>query len=445
MSQASFDLLQSLSQADVGAAGSQRSKPAKHSSSAGKKGKGQAKALVTPTRPPPVVAFEFQDFSEDLVSILRSDCIKLSRLSKDTFWLDLHATPRCLLESLALRVLGFHVARLGINESEEVVGGEWWVQVKDELDETSLHASTPSSSSSSLSSHVASHSDYDPNSGIDLHYDKDEELAGYFGIGKFPRLSTVTYLSSSDRSHPTIVFDNKIDTPVGHPIKNCWVSQAVVGKHIGFDGSLLHGAPTRRQGCENAVAPTELEEDTVPAALREPVAQSIHEGTCGKFRITFLVNVWTDHRPLLVQPLAEELVSSLAGSDSETFDTACSSAESVFTFPRDAGAAGWDCSSLSLRPAGVGEQIVTEEMAEDDSAGAWEDLPFVSSKAVWGKDEDESGLTLTYWRPATWQLSTGASTVHVRYSTDEISAFLHNEDEEDEEEADESDGIKANA
>lgn len=54
-------------------------------------------------------------------------------------------------------------------------------------------------------------------------------------------------------------------------------------------------------------------------------------------------------------------------------------------------------------------------------------------------------LTLTYWRPATWQLSTGASTVHFRYSTDDISAFLHNEDDEDEEEADEGDGIKANA
>ena len=45
--------------------------------------------------------------------------------------------------------------------------------------------------------------------GIDLHYDKDEALAESFGLGSFPTLSTVTYLTgASSKAPPTILLDH---------------------------------------------------------------------------------------------------------------------------------------------------------------------------------------------------------------------------------------------
>ena len=65
---------------------------------------------------------------------------------------------------------------------------EWWVQVKN----------------------FASHDE----SAIDLHYDKDENIADSFGIGVFPQISTVTYLNSSSRFQPTIIFPSTANDPV---------------------------------------------------------------------------------------------------------------------------------------------------------------------------------------------------------------------------------------
>ena len=65
-----------------------------------------------------------------------------------TNWLEPHATPRCRLESIALAVLGFHLARLAAGDADWLrdvmgdmnrlpsrsgtpLGAEWWVQVRD--------------------------------------------------------------------------------------------------------------------------------------------------------------------------------------------------------------------------------------------------------------------------------------------------------------------------
>jgi hypothetical protein len=52
---------------------------------------------------------------------------------------------------------------------------------------------------------------------IDLHYDKDENMAEAYGIGLFPQLSTVTYLTGSPNA-PTVIFRNTITEPIGSNI-----------------------------------------------------------------------------------------------------------------------------------------------------------------------------------------------------------------------------------
>ena len=118
------------------------------------------------------------------LSQLRGDCMALVAKSKETFWLGADAPSRCGLEELAAAIYSHHVGRgkgtggtgAGARGGGGQLGGaEWWVQVK------------PISSSSSNSSSSSS--------AIDLHYDKDEELAEAFGLGVFPSISTVTYLT----------------------------------------------------------------------------------------------------------------------------------------------------------------------------------------------------------------------------------------------------------
>lgn len=80
-------------------------------------------------------------------------------------------------------------------------------------------------------------------SAIDLHYDKDENIAEAFSVGVFPQISTVTYVSSSSSFQPTMVFNTTAGDAVGTAISDCFISFPRVGKHVAFDGRFLHGAP----------------------------------------------------------------------------------------------------------------------------------------------------------------------------------------------------------
>ena len=152
-------------------------------------------------------------------------------------------------------------------------GAEWWVQVKPEGS-----AKAP----------------------VDLHYDKDETLADVFCLGSFPTLSTVTYLtgSSSERQvckngefqggmdeTPTIVFPHTYHDDEDQPIDAMLLSSPVRGKHLVFDGRLLHGAPGHpalRAACNND-------------AENNPL------------RVTFLVNIWRTGRPAGVHVLPQSI------------------------------------------------------------------------------------------------------------------------------------------
>jgi hypothetical protein len=141
--------------------------------------------------------------------------VALAEFPRDTFWIDANHHDAqgelCELEQLALGVFQRHASMRP--QLENLVGAEWWVQVKD------------------VSSEI--------NAAVDLHYDKDENLAQAFGLGYFPTLSTVTYLT--ENSYPTLVFPHRHDEPEDEQMESLLVSHPRRGKHLAFDGRLLHG------------------------------------------------------------------------------------------------------------------------------------------------------------------------------------------------------------
>ena len=92
------------------------------------------------------------------------------------------------------------------------------------------------------------------------------------GINIHPHISTVTYLTGDGA--PTLVCEQR--SPVSYdqvpdafgPIPQAWLSYPLAGKHMSFDGGLLHGAP-------NALAPLQS----------------------ANMRVTFLANVWLNYHP----------------------------------------------------------------------------------------------------------------------------------------------------
>jgi hypothetical protein len=164
------------------------------------------------------------------MNTLHRNCEQLVSKTKETFWVGINDSPRCTFEYMALSVLLQHLSALPAGSCTPSVldGVEWWIQYKE------INASSSTVSSDTTSTVDRSYS-------IDLHYDKDEEVAGKYGIGIFPSISTVTYLTAHELATPTIVFNNTASTPVGDAIREYYVSYPCIGKHIAFAGNLLHG------------------------------------------------------------------------------------------------------------------------------------------------------------------------------------------------------------
>ena len=188
-----------------------------------------------------------------------------------------------LLEALALEIYRYHADRLGAmlggDGSDAVV--EYWGQ------------------------HLLDGAEGGGGDAIPLHFDKDEDLYRKTSQVANPLLSTVTYLTgdtSNGRALPTIVFDPTMSThPSDYNLRNqgrtatqahsfgvgggvassgdadavlALVSYPKPGKHLSFDGALLHG---------------------VPSELKMSAAAG---GCSGKpERITFMVNIWLNRQP----------------------------------------------------------------------------------------------------------------------------------------------------
>ena len=233
---------------------------------------------------------------------LIDQALELIQHSTDTHWIPHDFNLNCgngdsrsmsNLEQLAYSIFQRHIDAYDLRDKLGSNGGaEWWVQVKK----------TEQGHDNNSSKKEA----------IDLHYDKDEELAEAFELASFPTLSTVTYLSANILENgrgetvcasPTLVFPHTYEMPGEGPIgteseemeegvkptsnpvspsPQVVMSHARVGKHLVFDGRLLHGAPSNKL----------LRQDPDMIGEDENFS-SVHNG----IRVTFLVNIWLTRRP----------------------------------------------------------------------------------------------------------------------------------------------------
>jgi len=127
-----------------------------------------------------------------------------------------------------------------------------------------------------------------------MHWDRDYDLQADQGILLHPHLATVTYLT--DVGGPTLVLDRvsplmQDETPCG-PISRATASFPKVGRHLSFDGRLLHGAPSE---------------------LMQPAGKA---AAGSARRVTFLVNVWLNHKPWGSDALEQDLATKIQASQS---------------------------------------------------------------------------------------------------------------------------------
>ncbi|KAL3761799.1 hypothetical protein ACHAWU_001315 [Discostella pseudostelligera] len=224
---------------------------------------------------------KLHSFCENLIS----QALALDKCSNDTFWIpssiDANCTTfnandavdkednsneveggYCDLELFAREVYQHHVkfymSHLTTSNNINTGGGaEWWVQVK------------PAGS---------------PHAPVNLHYDKDETLAEEFGLGSFPTLSTVTYLTDAQDNVPTIVFPRTYNDEIDVPI------ESMLGKHLIFDGRLFHGAPAHRSLLRQRWCNRSEEDENMSTS---------------SLRVTLLVNIWLSGKPACVNVLPE--------------------------------------------------------------------------------------------------------------------------------------------
>jgi len=377
--------------------------------------------------------------------------LEIIQHTKDTHWIPFHRSTKddaehimcteqddlCELEKMASSIFLKHVQTYQLEEHmvQGHSGAEWWVQVKHNY-------------SSSTEDQQQQHKN---EAAIDMHYDKDERLASTFDLASFPTLSTVTYLTGNtiqnpkelDENYlvaPTLIFAHTYEMqdngPIGtHGTPQLLISHARAGKHLVFDGRLLHGAPSNhelRRIMEYEVGkksnhdhdPNSNGHDTLMG--KENHHQYEHYDS---LRVTLLVNIWLSRRPSQVVTLPAHIrakVKSCVGDE-----------------PKDSGI------DFSIGQFAEDQKRVKNVYvdASDKSSRSCKHLepkihlPFVSTGAAWIKDDDimeetEVGLVVSMC-PAP---SYSTDTVLVCYGTGIEPCLEHIGDDYDTDEYDDNDG-----
>ena len=184
-----------------------------------------------------------------------------------TFWVPaVTKKPKTSLEQLALDIFTFH-ARDAVFEPSKS-GAEWWTLVIDESDV------------------------------VGLHWDRDYDLQADQGLLLHPMVSTVTYLTMPRAAAPTVVLGRPSpllasESPCGSvpSAAACWPA---LGRHLAFDGKLLHGA-----------LPNLTPSPTTPTPPAPAAAAA-------RKRVTFLVNVWLNHVPWGAEKLPKSIAKQLS-------------------------------------------------------------------------------------------------------------------------------------
>ena len=239
-----------------------------------------------------------------------------------TYFWPCRMPPRCALEALVQSIFECHTRDLdpAVYVPEES-GAEWWTLVLDEDEDEKKQSPNNNDDDDDDTSSVEGDE-------VGLHFDADYGLEDQVpNLMLHPRLATVTYLT--DYGSPTVIWDQKSPpmsdvnktTLHGSVVRRGWLSHPVTGKHLAFDGRLLHGAPatffparhnkTAHGGTSSTKSGSEV---TEPIAKRQKVSGSEAENNnhaTDTRRITLLVNIWLNHCPLDAEPLEEETIQQL--------------------------------------------------------------------------------------------------------------------------------------
>ena len=262
------------------------------------------------------------------------------------FWPAVLPQPRCALEKIVQAVFEAHTAVLPPHcMRREASGAEWWTLVlDDEDDEKQAHPSASLSSNDDDDEEEEEESDE-----VGLHFDADYGLEDQVtNLFLHPRVATVTYLT--DHGAPTLVLHQRSPQPgdkqssssssssspstqqvslehsLNGDIRKGWLCHPQRGRHLAFDGRLLHGAPatffpgrSRNKStgkCDGANVDKKHDdvEDGKPPAHKKaktdsdtaPAPPSTHNQ-----RITLLINIWVNHCPLDAEPLDYDVIDQL--------------------------------------------------------------------------------------------------------------------------------------
>mmetsp|Transcript_20886 Transcript_20886/g.30059 ORF Transcript_20886/g.30059 Transcript_20886/m.30059 type:complete len:523 (+) Transcript_20886:29-1597(+) len=350
---------------------------------------------------------------------LANDCCETVRSSKETFWVGADWRPedcRCRLEEMALLVFKHHVTELrervpDITFDIASSGAEWWIQVKD-LSERKEPESVKSGPA------------------IDVHYDKDEDVAEKFSVGLFPVISTVTYLAVPDSvAQPTVIFQHTANDPVGQPIKDFYISYPRESKHISFDGRLLHGAPHN----------VNLNNWWQNGGMSHTSCDDATDETDKALRITFLVNVWLNHHPSGIQPLSSEIACNLCSRPATPLSTELTIRNSINLTTVNVCHDGTSATEMSENMSGSVDAVVhaleqcnmsEHSLNQQVSHVALEVcLPFVTADSTWGIEEDDDALIVRMYLPE--PVSSTSDSYHLHCLDDECAARVEYIDDEE--------------
>ena len=250
-----------------------------------------------------------------------------------TYFIPAMMKPRCALEALALTIFHAHTKGLEQMYKSEQSGAEFWTLVMD--------AAPPKIYEYEDTNNNNYEEDNEDHAEVGIHFDADYGLEDQVpGMLLHPRLATVTYLS--DVGAPTLVLNKQSPTPginivdkFGGDVDKGWLSGPKFGKHIAFDGRLLHGAPaTFFPGSNDDKNISQSDETHEPHAKRQKVMNNQNQENSKdkqepKLRVTFMVNIWLNHCPLDADLLDDDIVSKLK----TPWDTSLEQANNTFKLP----------------------------------------------------------------------------------------------------------------
>jgi hypothetical protein len=220
-----------------------------------------------------------------------------------TYFCPSQMKPRCALEAMVLAIFRKHTD--GLEEGifiPEQSGAEWWTLVLDKDEEDHIPKEKHDNADNS-----GDEEEEDERDEVSFHFDADYGLEDQApNLLLHPRLATVTYLT--DFGAPTVVLDKRSNPPddvdrksLQGDIRKGWLSHPKLGKHMAFDGRLLHGAPA-------SIFPNASDIIVVNNNSSEP---PLKKAKMQRKRITLLVNIWLNHCPLDAEPLDDEICDEL--------------------------------------------------------------------------------------------------------------------------------------